>query len=83
MPRDVRREGLPFLTILSRSTVEAACRVFGHQWRECVYLGVPIATEKKMTIFKSSYVQFSRRAASRADCTAGNSRPIRVKPVRC
>jgi hypothetical protein len=33
-----RREGLPFLTILSRSTVEAACRGFGHQWRERVYL---------------------------------------------
>jgi hypothetical protein len=34
----VRQEGLPFLTILSRSVVEAACRTFGHQWRERVYL---------------------------------------------
>jgi impB/mucB/samB family C-terminal domain len=45
--------------------------------------GVPIATEKKATIFKVACVQWARRAASRADCTAGNSRPIRVKPVRC
>jgi hypothetical protein len=44
--------------------------------------GVPIATEKKTTIFKGACVQWARRAASRADCTAGNSRPIRVKPVR-
>src|SRR5262249_41463630 len=28
-----RREGLPFLTILSRPLVAAACRAFGHQWR--------------------------------------------------
>jgi putative transposase len=34
----VRQEGLPFLTILSRSTVEAACRALGHRWRERVYL---------------------------------------------
>jgi putative transposase len=33
-----RREGLPFLAILSRSFVEAACRTFHHQWRERVYL---------------------------------------------
>lgn len=33
-----RREGLPFLTILSRPLVEAACRTFGHRWRERVYL---------------------------------------------
>jgi putative transposase len=33
-----RHEGLPFLTILSRSAVEAACRAIGHQWRERVYL---------------------------------------------
>jgi putative transposase len=33
-----RREGLPFLTLLSRSAVEAACRALGHQWRERVYL---------------------------------------------
>jgi Transposase DDE domain len=36
--RLARHEGLPFLTILSRSTVEAACRAIGHQWRERVYL---------------------------------------------
>ena len=30
-------EGLPFLAILSRSVVEAACRAFGHHWRERVY----------------------------------------------
>jgi DDE family transposase len=33
-----RHEGLPFLTILSRSVVEAACRAFHHQWRDRVYL---------------------------------------------
>src|SRR5262249_5229900 len=33
-----RQEGLPFLTILSRSTVAAACRALGHQWRQRVYL---------------------------------------------
>src|SRR5262249_20248796 len=33
-----RQEGLPFLAILSRSTVAAACRALGHQWRERVYL---------------------------------------------
>jgi hypothetical protein len=33
-----RRGGLPFLAILSRSFVEAACRAFGHQWRERVSL---------------------------------------------
>lgn len=36
--RLARSEGLPFLTILARSTVEAACRALGHQWRERVYL---------------------------------------------
>ncbi len=30
-------EGLPFLAILSRSFVAAACRALGHQWRERVY----------------------------------------------
>jgi hypothetical protein len=34
----VRQQGLPFLTILSRSAVEAVCRAFGHQWRERIYL---------------------------------------------
>jgi hypothetical protein len=34
----VHRQGLPFLAILSRSFVEAACRAFHHQWRERVYL---------------------------------------------
>ena len=33
-------------------------------------------------ILNRTYVYCSRRAASRAECTAGNSRPIRVKPVR-
>jgi transposase len=37
---------------------------------------------EKTTIFKGACVQWARRAASRADCTAGNGRPIRVKPVR-
>ena len=32
-----RREGLPFLAILSRSFVAAACRAVHHQWRERVY----------------------------------------------
>jgi hypothetical protein len=32
-----RRDGLPFLTILSRSAVAAACRACGHRWRERVY----------------------------------------------
>ena len=36
--RLARGEGLPFLTLLSRPTVEAACRALGHQWRERVYL---------------------------------------------
>jgi len=36
--RLARHQGLPFLTILSRSAVEAACRAIGHQWRERVYL---------------------------------------------
>jgi hypothetical protein len=31
------RQGLPFLAILSRSVVEAACRAWQHQWRERVY----------------------------------------------
>ena len=33
-----RREGLPFLAILSRPFVEAACRTFHQQRRERVYL---------------------------------------------
>lgn len=32
-----RREGLPFLDLLSRSSVEAACRFCGHQWRDRIY----------------------------------------------
>jgi Transposase DDE domain len=32
-----RREGLPFLALLSRSFVATACRAFGHRWRERVY----------------------------------------------
>jgi hypothetical protein len=32
------REGLPFLAILSRSFVAAACRAWGHQWRERIDL---------------------------------------------
>jgi hypothetical protein len=32
-----RREGLPFLALLSRSTVAAACRAFHHRWRERIY----------------------------------------------
>lgn len=32
------QQRLPFLAILSRSTVEAVCRAVGHQWRERVYL---------------------------------------------
>src|SRR6476620_10242447 len=32
-----RRQGLPFLALLSRSCVAAACRAFHHQWRERVY----------------------------------------------
>jgi DDE family transposase len=32
-----RHEGLPFLAILSRSFVAAACRAARHQWRERVY----------------------------------------------
>ena len=36
--RLARQEGLPFLAILSRSTVAAACRALGHQWRERVYI---------------------------------------------
>jgi Transposase DDE domain len=35
--RLARGEGLPFLAILSRSLVAAACRALGHQWRERVY----------------------------------------------
>src|SRR5262245_49924821 len=35
--RLARGEGLPFLAILSRSSVAAACRALGHQWRERVY----------------------------------------------
>jgi hypothetical protein len=50
---------------------------------QCALEGVPISTEKKPTIFKGACVQWARRAASRADCTAGNSRLIRVKPVCC
>jgi putative transposase len=36
--RLARHQGLPFLSILSRSTVEAACRALGHQWRDRIYL---------------------------------------------
>jgi DDE family transposase len=36
--RLARQEGLPFLAILSRASVEAACRAFRHEWRERVYL---------------------------------------------
>jgi hypothetical protein len=32
-----RRDGLPFLDLLSRSSVEAACRLCGHQWRDRIY----------------------------------------------
>jgi Transposase DDE domain len=32
-----RRKGLPFLALLSRSSVAVACRAVGHQWRERVY----------------------------------------------
>jgi Transposase DDE domain len=35
--RLARGEGLPFLAILSRPFVAAACRALGHQWRERVY----------------------------------------------
>ena len=35
--RLARQPGLPFLAILSRSVVAAACRAIGHQWRERVY----------------------------------------------
>lgn len=35
--RLARREGLPFLTVLSRSFIVAACRAFNHQWRERIY----------------------------------------------
>jgi hypothetical protein len=31
-------DGLPFLALLSRFHVEAACHALGHQWRERVYL---------------------------------------------
>ena len=33
-----QHRGLPFLSILARSSVEAACGAVGHQWRERVYL---------------------------------------------
>jgi putative transposase len=36
--RLARHQGLPFVTILSRPTVEAVCRAFHHRWRERVYL---------------------------------------------
>jgi hypothetical protein len=36
--RLAQHEGLPFLAILSRPAVEAACRAIGHRWRERVYL---------------------------------------------
>jgi hypothetical protein len=36
--RLARQEGLPFLALLGRSAVEAACRAVGHQWRDRVYL---------------------------------------------
>jgi putative transposase len=32
------QQGLPFLAILSRPMVEAACRALGHQWRDRAYL---------------------------------------------
>jgi Transposase DDE domain len=32
-----RRDGLPFLDLLSRSSVEAACRFCGHRWRDRIY----------------------------------------------
>jgi Transposase DDE domain len=32
-----RRDGLPFLDLLSRSSVEAACRRCRHQWRDRIY----------------------------------------------
>jgi hypothetical protein len=32
-----RRDGLPFLDLLSRSSVEVACRFCGHQWRDRIY----------------------------------------------
>jgi Transposase DDE domain len=32
-----RGKGLPFLALLSRSRVAAACRAVGHQWRERIY----------------------------------------------
>jgi Transposase DDE domain len=35
--RLARRPGLPFLAILSRPLVAAACRALGHQWRERIY----------------------------------------------
>jgi putative transposase len=35
--RLARRPGLPFLALLSRPLVAAACRALGHQWRERVY----------------------------------------------
>jgi hypothetical protein len=35
--RLARQPGLPFLAILSRSVVAAACRAIGHQWRERIY----------------------------------------------
>ena len=35
--RLAQQPGLPFLAILSRSVVAAACRAIGHQWRERVY----------------------------------------------
>ncbi len=28
-------QGLPFLALLSRFHVEAACRALGHHWRKC------------------------------------------------
>jgi Transposase DDE domain len=36
--RLARHRGLPFLALLASSTVEAACRAVGHQWRERAYL---------------------------------------------
>jgi hypothetical protein len=35
--RLARQQGLPSLDLLSRSSVETACRAIGHQWRERVY----------------------------------------------
>lgn len=33
-----QHRGLPFLALLSRPAIDAACRAIGHQWRERIYL---------------------------------------------